>query len=206
MSHNLSQDEITEQAALYAVGCLSEDEAMAFENHLAEGCDRCNEELSAFNLVFEKLGYGAIPEAPPASLRDRLFADLDYAEPSRQIASFDDPVSGSLTIRASEGEWVKLGGGVFTKHLFSDKSLGTVTTMFKLMPGAHMPSHRHLGVEQCMMLEGDFHVNDEVLGPGDFHCSLPYSIDDKLFTVGGALFLIIAPERCEFLDSGEHCS
>jgi anti-sigma factor ChrR (cupin superfamily) len=72
-----------------------------------------------------------------------------------------------------------------------------VTSLYKLLPGAHVPMHTHAGVEQCLVIEGDFHVNDEVLGPGDFTCAMTGSIHETVFTRGGTTLLIVAQQGYE---------
>ena len=98
-----------------------------------------------------------------------------------------------LFVRAGEGEWHAAAEGMFVKRLFKDKKAGTVTTLVKLLPGTRVPRHHHHGVEQCLVIEGDFHIGGEVFGPGDFQCAMPGSIHDSIYTDGGALVLIVAP-------------
>src|SRR5262245_2170620 len=76
MEHKLATDEIKEQAALYALDALSQIEARAFENHLADGCEVCQSEVSEFDGVVGVLGLGAPPASPPAHLRDLLTARI----------------------------------------------------------------------------------------------------------------------------------
>src|SRR5262249_38050982 len=76
MEHKLATDEIKEQAALYALGALSQIEARAFENHLADGCQVCQAEVSGFDSVVGELGLGAPAASPPAHLRGLLTARI----------------------------------------------------------------------------------------------------------------------------------
>ncbi|MBC7932309.1 MAG: cupin domain-containing protein, partial [Rubrivivax sp.] len=87
--------------------------------------------------------------------------------------------------------------GVCYKLLFADRERGTYTTLLKLQPGARIPSHRHLGVEQCLVLEGDLSAGPVKMSAGDFNCSLPDSVHDEVATEGGALLLIVSPEKYE---------
>jgi anti-sigma factor ChrR (cupin superfamily) len=189
MKYHSSETEIEGQAALYALGALSQDEARAFETHLAGGCEMCNANLESFQTVAGKLVFGALEEHPPLRARARLFAELAEEATAKQ----------SLTVRLDAGEWKEITDGAFVKRLFVDRAKNTVTSLYKLLPGARLPAHRHIGIEECIVIEGDYHINDEVLGPGDYHCALPGSIDRTLYTVGGTLFLIVAPEKCELL-------
>ena len=83
------------------------------------------------------------------------------------------------------------------KLLYADRERATVTTLVRMEPGARIRAHRHLGVEQCLLLEGDLRSGQLEMAAGDFNCSLPGSVHEDLTTEGGALFLIVAPERYE---------
>jgi anti-sigma factor ChrR (cupin superfamily) len=108
--------------------------------------------------------------------------------------------AGFLVVRAGEGEWRPTAdAGVRFKLLFVDRERSTVTTLVRMEPGARIPAHRHLGVEQCLLLEGDLRAGGIEMSAGDFNCSLPGSVHEDLTTEGGALFLIVAPERYETL-------
>ena len=196
MNHHLAEEEVSLQASLYAFGVLPEDEVRAFERHLAEGCEVCEAEVQTFQRVVERLGFAAPVVEPPDALHDRLFARLTAQAPAKVVPMPARPALGSsLTIRADEGEWVEKWEGVFIKRLFKDRDKGTVTLLYKLMPGASLLPHRHIGAEECLVLEGDYHINGEVLGAGDYHCALPDSVDESLFTINGTMFLIVSPER-----------
>lgn len=108
--------------------------------------------------------------------------------------------AGFLVVRAGEGEWRPTAdAGVRFKLLFVDRERSTVTTLVRMEPGSRIPAHRHLGVEQCLLLEGDLRAGRLEMSAGDFNCSLPGSVHEDLTTEGGALFLIVAPERYETL-------
>jgi len=110
--------------------------------------------------------------------------------------------SGFLIVRAGEGEWRETEDrGVSFKLLFVDRERATVTTLLRMEPGARIPRHRHLGVEQCLVLEGDVRSGPHRMTAGDFNCSLPGSIHDELTTDGGALLLLVSPESYERLES-----
>jgi anti-sigma factor ChrR (cupin superfamily) len=109
--------------------------------------------------------------------------------------------AGFVVVRAGEGEWSATENeGVSVKLLFVDRERATVTTLVRMEPGARIPAHRHLGLEQCLLLEGDLRSGPIEMSAGDFNCSFPGSIHNELTTRGGALFLIVAPERYETLE------
>jgi anti-sigma factor ChrR (cupin superfamily) len=196
MSHHNSEEDTTLRAALHALGVLPEDEALAFQQHLDEGCTICLAEVESYQTTVGKLGLGAPRIEPPESVRDRLLQEIKR-QPKLQLAPAlsKQELGNSLTIRAGEGEWREKWKGVFIKRLFKDEMKGTVTTLYKMMPGASLPKHRHIGAEECFVLEGDYHINGEILRAGDYHCALPDSVDETLYTVGGTTFLLVTPER-----------
>jgi anti-sigma factor ChrR (cupin superfamily) len=189
MNLNHTVDEIAERASLYAIGALSQNEARAFEEHLAAGCEACEAELRPFQSVITALALAAPEDEPPASAREKLMARM--AETSASKSTKPD-VSQFFTVRANEGQWLEGHPGIMIKQLFVDEKTGTVTSLFKFAPGAHAPIHKHDGIEQCLVLEGDFCVNDESFGPGDFTSAMPGTVHHTAYSKRGALLLIVA--------------
>lgn len=72
MKHESITKEGQELAALYALGALSQHEALAFELHRDEGCTSCDVELKQFNEVVGLLGAAVEPVAPSGYVRDLL--------------------------------------------------------------------------------------------------------------------------------------
>lgn len=198
--HRFSDDEIQERASLYALGALSQHEARAFEEHL-EDCAVCAEELEGFAEVVGALGFDATEATPPARVREQLSAlvvaeaQTLSAEPC--VAAVELPL---VTLRADEGEWHEVHKGLSVKRLYVDSNSGLVTTLVKMSPGASIPLHRHRGIEQCYVIEGDARAAGQSLGPGDFQSAPKDSIHAPVYTETGALLLIIAPESYEVLE------
>ena len=212
MSHTTTDEEAAGRAALYVLGALEGDEARDFEEHLTAGCDACAAELRLFEGVVADLGLAAPEAEPPAGVRSRLLelvaeagqvAADDCAETARADAPADEPnlrgdAEGFLVVRAGEGEWMPTeDAGVAYKLLFADPGRGTVTTLVRMQPGSRIRSHRHLGVEQCLVLEGDVSSGAIRMTAGDFNCSLPGSVHEELVSDKGALLLLVSPERYE---------
>lgn len=190
MARNFIDETVTEQAAMYALGMLGQSEARAFDRCLAEGMAGYAEELAVFNRVIAEMGLGVEEQAPAASVRDRLLA---------RIA--DEADQKHRSVRLNEGKWKRFADGVFIKRLFVDHGRGTVTSLVKLEPGARFPRHRHLGIEESIIIEGDCHVNGEVLMPGDYRRAMAGTTDSELTTERGTLFVLIAPLEVEFLEA-----
>jgi len=187
MKHTDGGTEISGQASLYALGALPTGEIRDFEAHLETGCEECAAELEPARFVVAALGLAAKPQEPPAHIRERLLQRLAQASAAPSV-----PTNSFVTIRAQEGEWREVFKGVTVKQLFADQERGTVTSLFRVGPGAHIPPHNHAGLEQCLILEGDFSLNGEVYGPGDFTCAMQGSAHDLSYSKSGALLLIVA--------------
>src|SRR5215471_1783774 len=56
---------------------LSQQDARAFDQHLKEGCEICNAEVSDFEEVIGALGYAAQPVSPSDYLRDLLAVRIE---------------------------------------------------------------------------------------------------------------------------------
>ncbi|HSB12702.1 MAG TPA: anti-sigma factor [Blastocatellia bacterium] len=87
MKHHSTTEETQEQAALCALGALSQHDARAFAAHVREGCAVCERELNEFNEVVDALASAAAPVAPPAYVRDLLVARIDRERPEAQSSA-----------------------------------------------------------------------------------------------------------------------
>jgi anti-sigma factor ChrR (cupin superfamily) len=199
MMHEYSDVQTTELASGYALGVLPLDEALAFEEHLAQGCMICAAEVIAFRDICASLAL-TVPEVEPSpEVRNKILArlaaerQLAFTEsPFHQADSRPEPFS---TLYAQQGEWKEVSEGVLIKVLYVDTQKRTMTSLYKMLPGAHAVAHQHQGVEECYVIEGDFYVNDLRLGPGDYHRAEPGSIHDSLYSENGNLLLIISPHE-----------
>ena len=80
----------------------------------------------------------------------------------------------SRFVRAAALPWEKTRfPGIETKTLFLDKEGGLLTVLMRMAPGAILPDHEHVLVEQTYVLEGSL-VDKEgpdaggAVGPGEF--------------------------------------
>ena len=202
MTDRLAAHEMTDVAALYALGALSQHEARSFEAHLAEGCDICQAELESFEQTVRAVAFSAAEAEPPPRVRAELLAAVSKSVPEQSVKSA--PAGGLeqfVSILASEGKWRELGEGVLLKNLHVDRSTGIATSLVRMLPGAALPCHQHIGVEQVFVIEGDCSIAGQKLMPGDYHRAEAGSIHQSTSTVDGTLFLLIAPERYEVLDA-----
>ncbi len=194
MNHRAADDRIIEMAALYALGCMSQSEAKAFENHLA-ACEVCQSEVAAFEEVAGNIGLAADESRPDSEVRNLLLASLQNGGVQSEPKLSPEMVS----VRIDEGEWSQIEEGMLIKVLSVDAASGLTTSLMKMSPGVRLGPHRHKGVEEIFILEGDCIVNGETLGPGDYHRASPGSIHLTTHTVHGTMFLLRAPMDYEFI-------
>jgi anti-sigma factor ChrR (cupin superfamily) len=186
------REEFEARAALHALGALSPHESRVLEARLDEAPAEWAAEARDFESVVAYLALAA-PEARPApGLRARVLSRAAESRRSgkRRRAHSAPP---AINVRLGEIEWEPMAEGVLYKPLFYDREKQLVTTLVRMLPGASVPRHRHLGIEQCLVLEGDFRVGGEVYGPGDFQCVFEGSVHEDIRTETGALVMIIAP-------------
>jgi len=80
VKHHRATDEIQAQAALFALGSLTQHEARAFEAHLAEGCSICQAELRRQEDLVASLALAAPAAEPSPYVRDILLARIEREE------------------------------------------------------------------------------------------------------------------------------
>jgi anti-sigma factor ChrR (cupin superfamily) len=61
-----------------------------------------------------------------------------------------------------------------------------------MKPNTKVSLHRHYGIEECVVIEGDFHVDGKDLSAGDYHCALLGTVHDRPRTTNGAMVLIVS--------------
>jgi anti-sigma factor ChrR (cupin superfamily) len=188
VSHARLTAGVRERAALYALGALEPTEAATFAAHLNEGCTTCEQEVRRLASVASGLGYTSPVAAPEPDLRSRLLARL----PAR--------ADGAITVAAADGAaWEPSPApGVTFRRLARNDETRVLTLVVRIAPGGAYPTHRHAGLEETFMLDGDLVVSGERLGPGDYCAAADGSVHAGIRTQGGCSFLALHSERNEY--------
>jgi anti-sigma factor ChrR (cupin superfamily) len=58
--------------------------------------------------------------------------------------------------------------GVETKTLLVDRKTGLLTLLMKMAPGARLPDHEHVEIEQTYVLQGSLHCGEGECKAGEF--------------------------------------
>lgn len=193
----MPDEEFNLLAVLQALDTIDESESSALAEKLQESPE-LQSELDAIQAAVSAIAYTTAPVAVPADLKNRLFqriAELDLT-PAEEVSS--EPLSAASSDsnpphfirRSHEVKWKSFGvPGISIGRLFTDKKKREITCLMRLEPGIEFPLHRHAGVEEIFMLEGDLVVEGEVCHQGDYIRSLPGSTHAPI-THGGCLLLI----------------
>jgi anti-sigma factor ChrR (cupin superfamily) len=183
----MSERDHLELTALHALGALPEGEVRAVETHIA-GCEECQQELAALRPIAESfVSWPTDVLRPPVPLWDRL---------SKRIAA----ETGQAPLvpappRPAEPEWEEAAPGIFCKLLATDTEKDRVSMLVRLLPGATYPSHRHAGVEELYLLDGELIVDEKLLFPGDYLRSEPGVVDTLVWSKTGCTCVLLTSTR-----------
>jgi anti-sigma factor ChrR (cupin superfamily) len=199
--HRETNEELRELASAFVLDVMTEDERAAYEAHLRAGCAVCVAEVASFRNVAGAIASSVEPVSPRPGLRQELMsviAKVQQADGKAPGVLYDK--NGVLIARPREMEW-NAGdlAGVFQKILFNDTVRGFTTATVRMMPGTRYPSHKHAGVEELYLLEGDLAVGKIKMQPGDYCRGEQGSIHDEIRTDKGCLFLVTSSHHDELL-------
>src|SRR5208283_3500808 len=159
MADELYIQEIEEQAALYALGALTGEEATQFKLRLDAHCRLCEAEVRECEAVVMALPLSAGEVAPPPRLRARVLALAESEKRDRETRIGD----GTL-LRASDTDWYESEvPGVQFRTLHENK-----TMLVKMAPNTSFPGHEHAYEEQCLVLDGSLTSDGVTAYAGDF--------------------------------------
>jgi anti-sigma factor ChrR (cupin superfamily) len=175
--------EHVERVSLYALQALAADELAAVEAQIA-ACAECRKELDALHPVIGSfVAWPTDVLRPPTPLWDRL---------ARRIAAEtgQDPVSPEPR-RAADAEWEEVAPGISVKLLATDTANDRVSMLVRLAPGTDYPPHRHAGIEELHLLDGELMIDDRKLHPGDYSRAEAGSVDRRVWSETGCTCVLV---------------
>jgi len=184
--------------ALHATGALTPAEEGLFEDRLSRAREPELADVRAACDALLTLADGLAPIEPPPRLRETVlaFARAHAARPTRARVPWetweDDGSKTELVVMGrTDGDWEETGvPGVRVRRLFVDRARNRMTALFKMDPGSSYVPHVHAAAEECFVVEGDLHVGDLVLGPGDYQMAPPRSSHGVQWTEHGCVLYI----------------
>jgi anti-sigma-K factor RskA len=113
----MTNEDLHELAAGYALDALDADDRRAFEAHLAE-CERCRAELAGLSEAVATLAFAAEGPAPPEALRDRILVaareelpTVVALRPRRTRLYAGAAVAAAACAALAIGLWAAFSGG-----------------------------------------------------------------------------------------------
>jgi len=205
MSHQEPNDEVLEQAALYALGALEGQEKETFEKLVSEGCATCKA-VKDFQDVAGQFGTSVKPMTPPSSLRAKLMESIAAERKTDQQPSTSEPEQqsedkGLTFVRSTDDLWREIMPGIKLKPLSLDKAQGRMTALARMAPRTSYAAHRHTAPEEFYVLEGTCFVGGQLLHPGDYHRAEIGTVHHETSTEDGCLMLMTFSPNNEMLES-----
>ena len=185
LTGRLAQDEPMdcpqgERVYAHALHALAPADAASVEAH-RPSCRWCRRELDALRPVVDL--FFAWPRdllRPPRSLRERLAAqvgatdcDSDWIAPA----------------------WQNVAPGIWCKLLATDADWHLVSMLVRLVPGGEYPAHRHAGVEELHLLDGELWIEDRKLFPVDYNRGEPGTTDRRVWSETGCTCVLVTSAR-----------
>jgi len=174
-----------ERLELYALGALKNDEQHEIEQHIETGCSTCSREVYEIQEALTLLPK-TLPQQPlSSSAKDRILLRIHEATAEH----FDARVA-----RFEEIPWEETGlPGVSVHWLRQDKDSGTTVEMLRIKAGFSFTDHRHIGSEDCFVLQGGFQDDRGTYLQGQYIHYEAGSVQSSLRAIAGEdciLFLV----------------
>jgi len=173
--------EHSETTCAYAAQALAASEIAAAEAHIA-ACPDCRRELESLRPLLDK--FVAWPTGvlrPPPSLQARLAARI--AEETGE-----EPTPPP---QWSEPAWQEVAPGIECKLLAADAVRERVSMLVRLAPGASYPAHRHAGIEELYLLDGELWIDQRHLFPGDYNYGASGASDERVWSATGCTCVLV---------------
>ena len=175
-----------ESVFLYALQALPPGERPAVETQIA-ACAECRREMETLRPTIDAfVTWPTDVLRPSASLWERL-AQRVAAETGRE------PVPAPPG--RGEPEWDDVAPGIACKLLATDAESDRVSMLVRLAPGGVYPPHRHAGVEELYLLDGELMIDDKKLYPGDYNRAEPGTGDQRVWSETGCTCVLITSTR-----------
>lgn len=177
--------------ASYALAALDNTEAQLMAEHLP-ACLECQQEYYSLGPLTGALtAWRTQTLPPPAPLWSSLVERIARTPQKKSTASPAPRVEWSGAQHWHEPEWEEAAPGIRCKLLSTDTEGDRVSMLVRLAPGVAYPPHRHAGVEELYLLEGELWIEDRKLYPGDYNRAEPGTSDQRVYSETGCMCLLI---------------
>jgi anti-sigma factor ChrR (cupin superfamily) len=173
--------------SVYALDALPSSEVPALEAHIS-ACSECRRELADLRRTVDSFVFWPTDVLRPwPSLWGRLASRIG-------VEIETGPGSPAWPHEAAPG-WQDAAPGISCKLLATDAEASRVSMLVRLAPGTDYPAHRHEGVEELHLLQGELWINERKLDPGDYYRAEPDSEDHRVWSETGCTCVLVTSTR-----------
>jgi quercetin dioxygenase-like cupin family protein len=176
---------------LYVLQALPSSDIQPVEAQIY-GCAECRREMETLRpIVASFVSWPTDVLRPAESLWGRLarrIAKETGAEP------FLPPPQS-----AAKPEWEQAAPGIDVKLLATHTMKKRVSMLVRLAPGTDYPPHRHAGIEELYLLQGELMIDDKKVYPGDYIRAEADSIDHRVWSETGCTCVLLTSTEDEIL-------
>lgn len=174
-----------EDAILNAMGALTEEERLEFEQQMSQAAPEIQQQSTEFQDLAGLIGsQGPLEQSPPSALKQKTL--------EKAFASTIDSDGFTFIGTQNVQDWQALPvPGAFVKLLSTDEKRGYAVVMGKLEPGTRYPAHTHIHGEEIYMLSGDLHIGERRLETGDFHHAAAGTRHDVNWSENGCTLMAV---------------
>lgn len=145
-------------------------------------------------------GLGGVANRAVAGCAEASFESIEVLHPSPALWG---RLAERLTLNDSaftdsswmEPNWEDVAPGISCKLMATDNARDRVTMLVRLAPGTEYPPHTHAGVEELHLLQGQLHIDDRKLVPGDYNRAEPGSADKRVWSETGCMCVLMTSTR-----------
>jgi hypothetical protein len=168
---------------LYVLHALPSSEVPVAEMNIS-ACSECRHEMEMLRPIIESfVSWPTDVLRPSASLWERLAQRI-------AMETGEEPLV-PLPERRVDPEWKDVAPGIACKLLATDPEKNRVSMLVRLAPGTDYPPHRHEGVEELHMLDGELIVDDKTFYPGDYRRAEAGTVDHRVWSETGCTCVLI---------------
>ena len=176
----------SDRVVMYALQSVPSKRRHAVEKQIS-ACVECRKELARLRTVVKTFSAWPIASMNPSAavwegLADRIGAETGL-RPKPTAKSWSEP------------EWDEVAPGISVKLLATDAVRDRVSMLVRLAPGTDYPPHRHAGVEELHLLDGELRIDDRKLHPGGYNRAEPGTTDRRVRSETGCTCLLITSPK-----------
>lgn len=175
--------ERVELIPLYVLRALPAGESHLLEAHLTS-CPECRRELQSLRPVADSLASTPADILRPSHSMWRSLQERIGGEDSEELVTPEVPAW-------REPAWEDVAPGISCKLLATDTEHDRVSMLVRLAPGSAYPPHRHAGVEELFLLDGELWIEDRKLSPGDYSRGELGTADERVWSETGCTCVLI---------------